>query len=101
MIKRIDSIERDERTISIENKSYSIGYRLALFALLLDTAYRSFYLHESSWDLLGIVLMCGVVTTFYQLNHKILTKGWIKISVLALILSIIVAIIIITLQKSI
>jgi len=92
MIKIPNSIDRDERTITVENKSYSIGYKLALYALLLDTMYRSFFLHQPSWDLLGIILLCGIVTSLYQLNHKILTPNWIKASVIALILAIIVAV---------
>ena len=99
MIKKTDSIERDERTITVENMSYSIGYKLALYALLLDTIYRSLFLRQPSWDLLGIVLLCGIVTTLYQLNHKILTKSWVKVSVLILILAIIVAAIITAVSK--
>lgn len=99
MIKKTDSIERDERTITVENKSYSIGYKLALYALLLDTMYRSLFLHQPSWDLLGIVFLCGIVTTLYQLNHKILTKSWVKVSILGLILAIIIAVIIMAVSK--
>lgn len=91
MIKNVNPVERDERTIAIESKSYSIGYKLALYALLLDTMYRAFFLHQPSWDLLGIVTVCGLITSLYQLNHKILTRSWVKVSLLAFAIAIIIA----------
>ena len=66
------SIEKDERTIFIENASYKLGYNFISFALLLDVVYRSLRFNESSWDLLAL--------SFYTLyddisyNDVIVTK---------------------------
>ncbi|WP_434512172.1 hypothetical protein [Desulfitobacterium sp. AusDCA] len=95
MIEKNDLVEKDERTITVEHASYSMGYKIAMYALLIDTMARSFFLKEASWDLLGIVILCGLVTTVYQLNFKILTKNWVRASILVLIISIIVATVII------
>lgn len=85
MIKKNELVEKDERTIAVEHASYSMGYKIAMYALLIDTMVRSLILKEASWDLLGIVILCGLVTTIYQLNFKILSKNWIKVSIFVLI----------------
>lgn len=91
MIKKNELVEKDERTIAVEHASYSMGYKIAMYALLIDTMVRSLIYKEASWDLLGIVILCGLATTVYQLNFKILTKNWIKVSIFVLIISVIVA----------
>jgi hypothetical protein len=67
---------RDERTISVENSSYRWAYLVLSFGLLIIVAYRGFARQESSWDLLGLVILSGGVTTFYQAIHKILSWRW-------------------------
>jgi hypothetical protein len=77
-------VEKDERTTSIENASYSYGYKFLTFALLLDVMYRSFRFNEAPWDLLAIVITSGFAMTIYQYKQKILGKSWIKIAVLTM-----------------
>lgn len=99
MIKKNDFVERDERTIAVEHASYSIGYKIVMYALLIDTMVRSLFLKEASWDLLGIVILSGLATTVYQLNFKILTHSWVKVSILVLVFSLLVATVIILVSK--
>ncbi len=67
---------RDERTITVENASYRWGYLVLSFGLLLDVAYRGLVRQEASWDLLGLVLLGGLVTTWYQGSRSILGHRW-------------------------
>lgn len=53
-------VQRDERTITIEKASFSLGYKFVGFALLFDVAYRAFKNSEASWDLLAILVLSGV-----------------------------------------
>lgn len=85
------AVDRDERTIAVENASYRWGYRFVTFALLLSIAYRSFALKQTSWDLFTIVILGGVVTALYQRNHRILTMRWVRLTVFAAALAIVVA----------
>lgn len=70
------SITRDERTTAVENSSYRWAYVVLSFGLLLSVTYRSLALGESSWDLLALVVLGGVVATFYQGIHRVLSRRW-------------------------
>jgi hypothetical protein len=84
-------VEKDERTILIENASYSYGYKFITFAILLDVMYRSFRFNEAPLDLLAIVIASGFAMTIYQYKQKILGKSWIKITALTLGVAIVAA----------
>src|ERR1700693_3054496 len=60
------SVERDERTVAVENASYRWAYLLLTYALLVDVIYRSLIRHEATWDLLALVVVGGAVCTVYQ-----------------------------------
>jgi hypothetical protein len=86
----LNNIEKDERTMSVENQSYRIGYLILDFGILIDIMYRAFMFNDSAWDLFGIIFIGGLITTIYQYKGKILTKNWVKSTVLISILSAIV-----------
>ena len=83
--------ERDERTATIENASYGLAYKVLAFGLLLDVMYRSLRFGNPTWDLLGLVLVSGVVLTAYQSRHAILGKSWTRLAVLAVVTGLIIA----------
>ena len=85
------AVDRDERTIAVENASYRWGYLFVSFAVLLSVAYRGFALKQASWDLLAIVIVGGFVTTVYQRNQRILTMRWARLTVLGVALAIVIA----------
>lgn len=70
------SVQRDERTLAVENASYRWAYLFVSFGLLVLVAYRSFVRRESSWDLLALVVLGGVVSVAYQGLHKVLSRQW-------------------------
>lgn len=88
----MNEVSKDERTIFVENKSFSLGYIFMGFALLFDIMYRSFKLGQSSFDLFAIIIMSGLISTVYQLKHKILNKGWVKTIMIAIFIAIITSI---------
>ena len=71
------SVVRDERTVSVENSSYRWAYLLLSFGVLVIVAYRGFVWRESSWDLLALVVLSGVVTTFYQGAYRVISRRWV------------------------
>jgi len=75
------SVIRDERTVTVENSSYRWSYLLLSFGLLAIVAYRGFVWRESSWDLLALVVLGGLVTTFYQGVHRILSRRWVVVAI--------------------
>ncbi len=68
------SVERDERTVAVENASYKWAYAFITFALLIDVACRAAIRHEAAWDLMVLVIVGGAVCTMYQYRQK--TLGW-------------------------
>jgi hypothetical protein len=77
-----ECVERDERTVAVENASYRWAYLLLTYALLVDVMYRSLVRHEATWDLMALVVVGGAVCTVYQARHKILAHGWVMKAVL-------------------
>jgi hypothetical protein len=84
-------IIRDERTMTVENASYRRAYLLLSFGVLLSMAWRGFMWNEASWDLLGLVIVSGFLATYYQAIHQVLTKHWVRMTVVIGVISAIVA----------
>jgi len=81
------SVTRDERTITIENASYRWAYHLLSLGLLVSVIYRGFIRQESSWDLLALVILGGLVTTLYQGIHGVLSRRWVLVAVTTALIS--------------
>jgi len=91
-------VERDERTVAVENASYRWAYLLLTYTLLVDVMYRSLVHHEAAWDLMALVIVGGVVCTLYQARLKILAHGWVmKVVLVACIAGVIAAVLAMTL----
>lgn len=74
-------VERDERTVVVEQASYRWGYLFLSLGILVSVMYRSYIRREASWDLLALVILSGVVTTAYQLRHQVLTGRSVRVGV--------------------
>lgn len=70
-------VSRDERTTTIENASYRIAYLVLSYGILACVAYRAFFLMQSSWDLLALVIFGGLTTTIYQAANKAISRAMI------------------------
>jgi hypothetical protein len=77
------AVERDERTVAVENASYRWAYLLLTFGLLVDIMCRVLVSHEVVWDLMALVFVSSVVASVYQARRRILTQGWVMKVVLA------------------
>ena len=70
-------VERDERTLAVENSGYRWAYGLLTFALLIDVMYRSVARQEGAWDLMALVIGGGVFCSIHQARQKVLARGWV------------------------
>jgi membrane associated rhomboid family serine protease len=78
-MKNLDPwVEHDERTDTVENASYLLGYVFLVFGLLFDACYRTFVRHLVSWDLVALVFGSFAICWVYQARQKILIDGWAK-----------------------
>jgi hypothetical protein len=74
-------VDRDERTVTVENAGYRWSYLFLSFGLLGLVAYRSLVRGEAAWDLLALVALGGVVNVTYQATHRVLYRRWILMAV--------------------
>jgi hypothetical protein len=84
-------IERDERTVAVENAGYKWAYLLLSYGLLVSVAFRSFVRHESSWDLLALVLAGGLVNALYQGARRVLYPRWFLMAAVTVVLAAVLA----------
>jgi len=85
------AFQKDERTIVVENASYSLAYKFIGFALLFDIAYRAYIIGENSWDLIAILIISGFLITVYQMRNKIVNRGWAITFILTIIVASLIA----------
>jgi hypothetical protein len=81
------AVERDERTVAVENASYRWAYLLLTYALLVDVMYRGLFRHEAAWDLMALVVVGGAICTVYQASQKTLVHGWVMKAVLGAVIA--------------
>ena len=84
-------VERDERTVAVENASYRWAYLLLTYALLVDVMYRGLVRHEAAWDLMALVIVGGAICTVYQARQKTLVHGWVMKAVLGAVIAAVIA----------
>jgi hypothetical protein len=89
------SVERDERTVAVENASHKWAYGFIAFALLIDVAYRAAVRNEAAWDLMALVIVGGAISFVYQVRQKTLGQGWVwKMTLSGFIAAIVAAVIV-------
>ena len=76
------SVERDERTVAVEDAGYRWAYWFLYFALLIDAGYRAAFRHESALDLLALIIVSGTACMIYQMRQKIWTRSQTRVAVL-------------------
>ena len=94
----VSSVQRDERTLHVENASYRWAFHVFAYGLLLIVAYRSFVANETAWDLLALVIVGGMVTSAYQWRHDILTTRSAATALGGIVLAALLALIIVWLR---
>lgn len=65
---------RDERQAEIDRAGDRLAYLTVSFALLVVAAYRGFVADTTSWDLLGIVVLGGVVGWTYRATQVVVDR---------------------------
>ena len=69
-------IPRDERETSVDQAADRLSYLVLSFGLLAIVAYRSLVDREASWDLLGLVIVGGLVGTAYRARRRVVSHRW-------------------------
>jgi hypothetical protein len=62
-------VPRGEREVRIDLAADRLAYLAVSYGLLLIVAYRSFVRADTAWDLLGLVVLGGIVGLAYRVGH--------------------------------
>ena len=80
----------DEREVSIDRAADRLAYVVLSFGLLMVIAYRSFVEGVASWELLGLVVLGGAVSTGYRLWQGVLTRQAVLILAFTVLIALVV-----------
>ena len=64
-------VPRDERETRIDLAADRIGYLVVSYGLLLIVAHRSFVNGDAAWDLIGLVIVGGIVGLAYRARQGV------------------------------
>lgn len=65
---------RDEREAGVDRAGDRLAYLVLSYGLLVVVAYRGFAEGQASWDLLGLVVLGGVVGAAYRMWKRALSR---------------------------
>ncbi|MDF2735796.1 MAG: hypothetical protein K0S97_2420 [Chloroflexota bacterium] len=82
---------RNEHETGIDLAADRLAYLVISYGLLLIVAYRSFVNGESAWDLIGLVILGGVVGLVYRMRQGVVSGRWTLLLVATMGLAILVA----------
>jgi hypothetical protein len=71
-----EHVDRDERTVVVEDASYRWAYLFMTYGGLIIVMYRGLALHQTAWDVFALVLLGGAIHAAYQWSHRVLTRRW-------------------------
>jgi hypothetical protein len=86
---------RDEREEAVDRAADRLGYLVLAFGLLAIVAVRSFVGGEASWDLLGLVVVSGIVGAAYRWSRGVLTRDALLLLGAAVVAAALVAVVIV------
>jgi FtsH-binding integral membrane protein len=84
-------VVRDEREISVDHAADRLSYLVLSFGLLVIVAYRSLAGGEAPWDLLGLVVLGGLVGTAYRVQKRAVSQRWGLVLVLTVVVALALA----------
>jgi hypothetical protein len=93
-------VVRDERTQSVENASYKLGFNILCFGVLIDIFIRSAFFREAPWDLFALVIVGSWAATIYQARQKTLPPNfWRSMLLLGIATAVLSAVLVLVIVK--
>jgi hypothetical protein len=86
-------IARDERELSVDLAADRLAVMVLSFGILAIVAWRAFADSEASWDLLGLLILSGVVGTAYRVGKRATSVRLVSVMALAGAIALVVAIV--------
>jgi hypothetical protein len=86
----INLVPRDERESAIDSAADRLSFLVLAYGLLVLVAIRAFN-GEATWDLLGLVVLGGVVGLGYRVRQRVVSRRWTFVHVGTVVIAAIVA----------
>ena len=86
----INLVPRDERESAIDSAADRLSFLVLAYGLLVLVAIRAFN-GEATWDLLGLVVLGGVVGLGYRVRQRVVSRRWTSVLVGTVAIAAIVA----------
>jgi hypothetical protein len=84
---------RDEREVGVDLAADRLAGIVLSFGILAIVAWRAFTQDESSWDLLGLLILSGVVGMGYRVTRQATSKRLFSVMALAAVIAVVVAVV--------
>lgn len=84
---------RDEREVGVDLAADRLAGIVLSFGILAIVAWRAFTQEEASWDLLGLLILSGVVGLGYRISSRASSRQLVSVMVLAAAIGMVVAIV--------
>jgi hypothetical protein len=82
---------RDERDTRIDLAGDRLSYLVVSYGLLISVAYRSFVRGDSAWDLLGLVVLGGIVGVAYRIRRGVPSGRWMAMLLATVAIAVVVS----------
>ena len=83
---------RDEREATVDRDGDRLAWLVLSFGLLAIVAWRAFANDQASWELLGLVILSGLVGAAYRMASGVLTSRAVAVVGITIAVAVIVAI---------
>jgi hypothetical protein len=77
-------LDRDEREVAVDRAADRLAYLVLSYGLLAIVAYRSFVRGDAAFDLLGLVVLGGLVGAGYRIRKRVASGRWLAVVVLTI-----------------
>jgi hypothetical protein len=84
------TMPRGEREVHIDLIADRLAYLVVSYGLLAVVAYRGFTGAGPAWDLLGLVILGGIVGMAYRLAMGVLSGRWVAIVLITVLIGFVV-----------
>jgi hypothetical protein len=84
-------VPRDEREARVDLSADRVAYLVVSYGLLVSVAYRSFVAGDAAWDLIGLVVLGGIVGLGYRIREGAVSGRWTLVLLATIAIAFIVA----------